>query len=224
MSVAFHYASLRKWCQQEELGRVIQRSVTSSPVEMRTTAVKKPAVKTSCHGCSCREDALVNPCQNSRKPRQTTTPTQSGYLRSHQQVPTAATPTRATISDYVHGWTAVRCRIPTHPYVHGWTAVRCRIPTHPYEHGWTTPTLSGYLRAIASAHGSASQPHTTVQENISQMKTFQNQALSFVEDSVRGDIINTEEFPFGISLLYLYRRLQQRRHSPGDRLSDYTIV
>ena len=134
MSVAFHYASLRKWCQQEELGRVIQRSVTSSPVEMRTTAVKKPAVKTSCHGCSCREDALVNPCQNSRKPRQTTTPTQSGYLRSHQQVPTAATPTRATISDYVHGWTAVRCRIPTHPYVHG----------------WTTPTLSGYLYAIAS--------------------------------------------------------------------------
>ena len=101
---------------------------------MRTTAVKKPAVKTSCHGCSCREDALVNPCQNLRKPRQTTTPTQSGYLRSHQQVPTVATPTRATISDYVHGWTAVRCRIPTHPYVHG----------------WTTPTLSGYLYAITS--------------------------------------------------------------------------
>ena len=66
---------------------------------MRTTAVKKPAVKTSCHGCSCREDALVNPCQNSRKPRQTTTPTQSGYLRSHQKVPTVATPKRATISD-----------------------------------------------------------------------------------------------------------------------------
>ena len=137
---------------------------------MRTTAVKKPAVKTSCHGCSCREDALVNPCQNSRKPRQTTTPTQSGYLRSHQQVPTVATPTRATISDYVHGWTAVRCRIPTHPYVHG----------------WTTPTLSGYLYAIASirawvdgstlphpyasAHGSASQPQKFVQENTSQIK------------------------------------------------------
>ena len=128
--------------------------MTSSPAEMRTTAVTKPAVKTSCHGCSCREDALVNPCQNSRKPRQTTTPTQSGYLRSHQQVPTVATPTRATISDYVHGWTAVRCRIPTHPYVHG----------------WTTPTLSGYLCAIASAHGSASQPQKFVQENTSQIK------------------------------------------------------
>jgi len=59
--------------------------MTSSPTEMRTTAVTKPAVKTSCHGCSCREDALVNPCQNSRKPRQTTTPTQSGYLRSQQK-------------------------------------------------------------------------------------------------------------------------------------------
>ena len=159
--------------------------MTSSPTEMRTTAVTKPAVKTSCHGCSCREDALVNSHQILRKPRQTTTPTlsgylrshpspnsgyaqesynlrprqtttptQSGYLRSHQQVPTAATPTRATISDYVHGWTAVRCRIPTHPYVHG----------------WTTPTLSGYLRAIASAHGSASQPQKFVQENTSQIK------------------------------------------------------
>ena len=176
---------------------------------MRTTAVKKPAVKTSCHGCSCREDALVNPCQNSRKPRQTTTPTQSGYLRSHQQVPTVATPTRATISDYVHGWTAVRCRIPTHPYVHGWTTptlsgylrshpspnsgyaqesynLRPRQTTTPtqsgylrshqqvptaatpkratisdqdYVHGWTTPRQSGYLQAIASAQGSASQPH-----------------------------------------------------------------
>ena len=73
--------------------------MTSSPAEMRTTAVTKPAVKTSCHGCSCREDALVNPCLNSRKPRQTTTPTQSGYLRSHQKVPTVATPKRATISD-----------------------------------------------------------------------------------------------------------------------------
>ena len=122
---------------------------------MRTTAVKKPAVKTSCHGCSCREDALVNPCQNSRKPRQTTTPTQSGYLRSHQQVPTVATPTRATISDYMHGWTAVRCRIPTHPYVHG----------------WTTLTQSSYLHAIASANaqGSVSQIKKTVHENISQI-------------------------------------------------------
>ena len=182
--------------------------MTSSPTEMRTTAVTKPAVKTSCHGCSCREDALVNSHQNLRKPRQTTTPTlsgylrshpspnsgyaqesynlrprqtttptQSGYLRSHQQVPTAATPKRATISD------------------------------QDYVHGWTTPRQSGYLHAIASAQGSASQPNKTVQENTSQIKTFQTQALSFVEDSVRGDIINTEEFPFGISHLYLYRRL-----------------
>ena len=154
--------------------------MTSSPTEMRTTAVTKPAVKTCCHGCSCREDALVNPCQNSRKPRQTTTPTQSGYLRSHQQVPTVATPTRATISDYVHGWTAVRCRIPTHPYVHGWTAVRCRIPTHPYVHGWTTPTLSGYLRAIASAHGSASQPQKFVQENTFVNYDWTSQNLTLV--------------------------------------------
>ena len=133
--------------------------MTSSPTEMRTTAVTKPAVKTSCHGCSCREDALVNSRQHSRKPRQTTTPTLSrylrshpspnsgyaqesynlrprqtttptlsGYLRSHQQVPTAATPKRATISD------------------------------QDYVHGWTTPRQSGYLHAIASAQGSASQP------------------------------------------------------------------
>ena len=133
--------------------------MTSSPTEMRTTAVTKPAVKTSCHGCSCREDALVNSHQNLRKPRQTTTPTLSGYLRSHpspnsgyaqesynlrprqtttptlsgylrshQQVPTAATPKRATISD------------------------------QDYVHGWTTPRQSGYLHAIASAQGSASQP------------------------------------------------------------------
>ena len=97
-------------------------------------------------------------------------------------------------------------------------------PSHPNVHGWTTPRQCSYLHAIASAQGSASQPNKTVQENTSQIKTFQTQALTFVEDSVRGDIINTEEFPFGISLLYLYRQLQQRRHSPGDRLSDYTIV
>ena len=180
--------------------------MTSSPTEMRTTAVTKPAVKTSCHGCSCREDALVNSHQNLRKPRQTTTPTlsgylrshpspnsgyaqesynlrprqtttptQSGYLRSHQQVPTVATPKRATISD------------------------------QDYVHGWTTPRQSGYLHAIASAQGSASQLQKIVHENKKSQiqKTFQHQALSFVKDSIREDIINTEVSFWHLSSLLL---------------------
>ena len=168
--------------------------MTSSPVEMRTTAVKKPAVKTSCHGCSCREDALVNPCQNSRKPRQTTTPTQSGYLRSHHQVPTEATPKRAknlrlrqTMTPTKSGYLWSQQKVPTAA-----TPKRAIISDQDYMHGWTTPRQSGYLHAIASAHGSASQLRKLSKRTLSQIKTFQNQALSFVEDSVRGDIINTE--------------------------------
>ena len=171
---------------------------------MRTTAVKKPAVKTSCHGCSCREDALVNPCQNSRKPRQTTTPTQSGYLRSHQQVPTVATPTRATnLRSRLCAWVddAETERLPLHHRIPTCLGGRRRqraatsTPSHPCVPGWTTLTPSSYLHSIASAHGSASQIQKIVQENTSQIKNTslpdkenfpQHQALSFVKDFRRG--------------------------------------
>ena len=89
------------------------------------------------------------------RPRQTTTPTLSGYLRSHQQVPTAATPKRSQIKTTCHSWCMGgqrRDRVAT------------STPSHPHVHGWTTLTQSSYLHAIASencqcaAQGSASQP------------------------------------------------------------------
>ena len=40
-------------------------------------------------------------------------------------------------------------------------------PSHPYVHGWTTPRQSGYLHAIASAQGSASQLKNCPREHIS---------------------------------------------------------
>ena len=64
--------------------------MTSSPTEMRTTP-KRAKSQTKADDDADKE----------RLP-------QRQRSREHQQVPTAATPTRATISDYVHGWTTPR--------------------------------------------------------------------------------------------------------------------
>ena len=150
--------------------------MTSSPTEMRTTAVTKPAVKTSCHGCSCREDALVNSHQNLRKPRQTTTPTLSGYLQSHP----------SPNSGYANESYNLRLRA----WVDGST-----LP-HPYAslRAWVDDADTERLPPRHCIRPRERLPASEVcpREHISDKELFQHQALSFVEDSVREDIINTE--------------------------------
>ena len=160
--------------------------MTSSPAEMRTTP-KRAKSQTKADDDADKE----------RLP-------QRHRSREHQQVPTAATPTRATnLRSRLRAWVddAETERLPLHHRIPTCLGGRRRqraatsTPSHPCVPGWTTLTPSSYLHSIASAHGSASQIQKIVQENTSQIKNTslpdkenfpQHQALSFVKDFRRG--------------------------------------
>ena len=136
--------------------------MTSSPTEMRTTP-KRAKSQTKADDDADKE----------RLP-------QRHRSREHQQVPTAATPTRATnLRSRLRAWVddAETERLPLHHRIPTCLGGRRRqraatsTPSHPYILGWTTLTQSSYLHAIASANaqGSVSQIKKTVHENISQI-------------------------------------------------------
>ena len=134
--------------------------MTPSPAEMRTTP-KRAKSQTKADDDANKE----------RLP-------QRHRSREHQQVPTAATPTRAT-NLRLRAWVddADNERLPLHHRILTCLGGRRRqrtatsAPSHPYVPGWTTLTQSSYLHAIASANaqGSVSQIKKTVHENISQI-------------------------------------------------------